>query len=176
VQGLLQQMDRSTTDFDRRWGGGAYGFSDYSNPGNQVGYYGSENVVVSDEVNQVNNGEYFKINIDPRIPVINYQVIGGMANASAFIDKYFIIYILDANKQIIGKVKAFSNGDYKNGYIPFRAVLTFNQPQTTNGYLVLKNENEASVDFNQTTILPIIFQNVGHLRQMPPMLYKTPEW
>jgi hypothetical protein len=77
-------------------------------------------------------------------------------------DRYFPIYILDQNKNVIGTIKAFINGDEnKKGYIPFRGILVFENPKTIGGYIIFgdNNSNTLKVSFKQRKMPTLLFSS-----------------
>lgn len=145
-------------DFDTRWGGGYYN----TQPANTDTSNNSRSILEN------KNPELFKIYLEKYSSIQNDQVISGYAYYELFSNRVFPVYILDNNKKIIGEVKAFANGDLKNYFVPFRAVLSYEPPATEEGYIVFQ-----SAEKNKTSIsvIPIFFKY--HISQMPSMIFSS---
>lgn len=128
------------------------------------------------------SSKYIKVNLDNNFPVKNFQAINGLAYVKVFSNRYFPVYVLDQNGNIIGSGSALPNGDINSaGFVPFRVVLEFNNQGNSSGFLMFKNENVDQVGFKAVTVVPVIFRNeyygapvTNYGNQMPPLLYNTP--
>lgn len=152
----------STDDFDTRWGS-KNKYLDDSTQSNYTQTTGSQTqtsgkVLDSNYTSQKQTSERILITTNLNSTVRNNQIIAGYADSNVFTERTFPIYILGPNKEVIGEVKAFTNGDKRsNGYIPFRGVLSFSAPKETYGYLMFLDEsNLYKVSFVQTSRVNIL--------------------
>ncbi len=162
VQYLLSGFGESHDDFDARWGGAPYVAPNQQNqqPTNTL---------------PVGDSKYIKVNSFLTPQVKQDQVVSGLAYYQVYSDRFFPVYVLDGNKGIIGIVKAYVNGSIRaDGYIPFRAVLSFTNPTTPTGYLVFKNMYDTDA-ISAVTIIPIRFNTYeGYSNRMPSLIYGSP--
>ncbi len=150
-------------EFDTRWGGGSSFFSDTnnSNSNQNIGKTG-----LGKEIS--NNTSNIQPNIDENSAISNNQVINGYADKSVYENRYFTVQILDQNKNVIGTIKAFINGDIrKDGTIPFRGVLSFNTPTSGSGYLNFNNENLLKIYFAGVRISSVV-------GKLPTIIFSSP--
>ncbi len=145
-------------DFDTRWGGQKIEPATKSN----------DQQVNADEDTK-NTGE-IKTELSSDSVVENNQIIYGSAKEEIFNERSFPITILDQNKKVIGSAKVFVNGEVKkDGFIPFRGVISFIKPTTNTGYMMLNNEsNIIKINFTKSTTIKVS-------KKLPGLIFPSPK-
>lgn len=169
----------NSKSFDERWGGG-YNSNDDSDTS-----YGNNTDSRS------NYGKDIQVYLANNTTIKNNLVIRGMASEATYTNNTFDVFVLDNYKNTIGGGRAFTNGDKnKNSYIPFRAVISYSQPQSQNGFLLFKNDNS---ELDPITVIPIYFLEYGTniqytnsygaqnnpvytYRKLPSMIFISPKY
>lgn len=115
----------------------------------------ADNIV--DDPSQVKaSSKYIKVYYPENSSVTNSKVINGIAFNKVFSNRYFPVYVLDSEGEVLGNSKAFVNGDLqKNGFVNFRVVIEFNKNYQGPGFLMFKNENLDEAGFKAVTVLAV---------------------
>ncbi|MHB8652054.1 MAG: Gmad2 immunoglobulin-like domain-containing protein [Minisyncoccota bacterium] len=87
-------------------------------------------------------------------------VVLGEARGTWYFEASFPVLLLDGNGVEIAHAPAQAQGDWMTeGIVPFKAVLTFKMPTTTDGTLVLKKDNPSGISKNDAEVrVPIVFK------------------
>jgi len=95
----------------------------------------------------------------PNQTVKSPLTITGQARGSWFFEASFPIVIVDANNNELGRGVAQAQGDWMTeNFVPFGAVLEFDTPQTSAGFLILKKDNPSGLPENdRQLIVPVKF-------------------
>jgi len=85
--------------------------------------------------------------------------VTGEARGTWFFEASFPIEITDANGKVIGNGFAQAQGEWMTeDFVPFVATITFDDPTTETGGIVLKKDNPSGLpEYDQSLRLPIIF-------------------
>lgn len=79
--------------------------------------------------------------------------ISGTAKGTMYFEGSFEIKILDKNDNELGKGPATAQTDWMTeDFVPFQATVTFNQPTTATGFIVLKKDNPSGLPENDLEV------------------------
>jgi hypothetical protein len=98
-------------------------------------------------------------NIIPNQAVSRPLTVKGEARGSWYSEAVFPVEILDGNGKRLVLTQARAQGDWMtNDFVPFTATLSFSQPTTATGTLVLHNDNPSGLPENAFELrIPIRF-------------------
>lgn len=85
--------------------------------------------------------------------------ISGEARGNMYFEAIFGIDIEDSNGTVLGSGTATAEGEWMTtDFVPFKAEVTFTNPATSTGFIVLKKENASGLPENDLEIkVPIKF-------------------
>jgi len=90
------------------------------------------------------------INPQPDQTITSPITISGQAPGMWYFEGQFPVKLLDATGKTIITSTAIAQGEWMtDDPVPFTAELTFSQPETTTGTLVLQNDNPSGLPENQ---------------------------
>lgn len=121
------------------------------------------------------DGELFTQNVDyvqphkDLIDVVNPQPnqvissplrVEGQARGQWYQEGTFSIELVDINGTRLSRVNARAEGEWMTeDFVPFKADITFRQPQTKRGELIIRNANPSGLKENaKEVIVPVMFQ------------------
>lgn len=97
-------------------------------------------------------------------PTINQTVssplvITGEARGKWYFEASFPVKLLDANNQEVARGVAQAQGDWMTeNFVPFTVSLTFSQPATASGQLILSKDNPSGLPANDAQlVIPVNF-------------------
>ncbi|HEX9664567.1 MAG TPA: Gmad2 immunoglobulin-like domain-containing protein [Patescibacteria group bacterium] len=111
--------------------------------------------------NELKKLDLIKIsNPRPNQVITSPLAIEGQARGYWFFEADFPVRLFDANDQEIGLAIAQAQGDWMTeDFVPFKAELTFDQPGTDRGYLILEKDNPSGLPENaDQLIVPVFFR------------------
>lgn len=90
-------------------------------------------------------------------------VVTGEARGLWYFEASFPIKLLDANRNEIARTIAQAQEDWMSeDFVPFKAVLNFQNPQTETGFILFERDNPSDLPQNADSFeLPVRFQNKG---------------
>jgi hypothetical protein len=93
-------------------------------------------------------------------PLSSPVKIKGEVSGTFFFEAVFPITLQDANGNVLGHTVAHAEGDaMQEGLVPFSAELTFDQPATATGMLILENDNPSGLPENsKKRTFKVVFQ------------------
>lgn len=85
--------------------------------------------------------------------------ISGEARGNMYFEAIFGIDIEDANGTVLGSGTATAQGEWMTtDFVPYKAEITFTNPTTSTGFIVLKKENASGLPENDLKIkVPVKF-------------------
>jgi hypothetical protein len=85
--------------------------------------------------------------------------ISGQARGQWYFEASFPVKVVDANGQELASVPAQAQADWMTeDFVPFQAVIDFNQPSTSSGFLILFKDNPSGLPQNDAQIkIPVKF-------------------
>ena len=102
-------------------------------------------IIAAVSFNQKVTPENAKIRLtDPKANQIvsSPLTVTGTARGTWYFEASFPVKLLDANNQELAVMPAQAQGEWMTeDFVPFRATLTFSQPQTSAGILILQKDN-----------------------------------
>ena len=95
----------------------------------------------------------------PGTKTISPLVVTGRARGNWYFEASFPVRLLDGNGNQIAIAPAQAQGDWMTvDYVPFSVILTFAQPVTTTGTLILQKDNPSGeLQFDDFVSIPITF-------------------
>ena len=92
--------------------------------------------------------------------VLSPLQVSGQAYGSWYFEASFPIELRDANGNLVAQTIAQAQSDWMvEDFVPFTATLTFSQPQTPDGTLILKKDNPSGLsEFEQQIEVPVRFE------------------
>lgn len=96
----------------------------------------------------------------PGTVVTSPLIVQGSARGTWYFEASFPVRLLDANGHELAAVPAQAEGDWMTqDYVPYTAVLEFEQPSTPNGTLILQKDNPSGLPENEASLeIPVMFQ------------------
>lgn len=103
------------------------------------------------------------INIEPNDSISSPLKITGEVKGNWFFENSFPVKLTDMNNNVIAITTASSSEDWMTtNIIPFSATLTFDNPKTSEGFLVFQKDNPSGLPQNDASFsIPIKFKNVA---------------
>lgn len=85
--------------------------------------------------------------------------VTGEARGNWFFEASFPIEVIDGNGTVLGVGIAQAQGEWMTtDYVPFSTTISFSQPATPNGFILLKKDNPSGLPEHDATIaVPITF-------------------
>lgn len=79
---------------------------------------------------------------------------------SWYFEAVFPVKIYDGNNQLLGQTQAQAQSDWMTSeFMPFKATLTFNSPNTESGFIILAKDNPSGLTQNaEQVIIPVKFR------------------
>lgn len=95
----------------------------------------------------------------PNTTVQSPLQISGVARGNWYFEASFPVRIEDANGNVLGQVPAQAVGEWMTTeFVPFNTTLTFTQPTTATGTLILQKDNASGLpEHDDALIVPIVF-------------------
>ena len=95
----------------------------------------------------------------PNSLVSSPVTVTGEARGTWFFEASFPIEITDANGKVIGNGFAQAQGEWMTeDFVPFIATITFDDPTTETGGIILKKDNPSGLpEYDQSLRLPVVF-------------------
>jgi hypothetical protein len=86
-------------------------------------------------------------------------VVSGKARGNWYFEASFPVTLLDANDKVLVQVPAQAQGEWMTtDFVPFRVTLTFAQPTTQMGTLIVQNDNPSGLPENDKKVrIPVRF-------------------
>ena len=102
------------------------------------------------------------IHVDIPLPDVLVQsplIVKGSARGQWYFEASFPVKIFDSNGKLLGGVPAQAQGDWMTtDFVPFQATLTFDNPTTEKGTVVLQKDNPSGLPQNDASIsIPVYF-------------------
>lgn len=96
----------------------------------------------------------------PGTVVTSPMIVTGSARGTWYFEASFPVRLLDANGHELAAVPAQADGDWMTeDFVPYTAVLEFEQPSTPNGTLILQKDNPSGLPENEASLeIPVLFQ------------------
>jgi hypothetical protein len=97
----------------------------------------------------------------PNQSISSPLTITGKARGPWYFEASFPAKLYDANGKQIGVVPVTAQGEWMTTeFVPFKATMTFSQPQTATGTLVLERDNASGLPENDDSlIIPVVFSS-----------------
>ena len=95
----------------------------------------------------------------PNDTIASPLLITGEARGTWYFEASFPIQLFDANDNLVSTTVAQAQSDWMTeNFVPFQAQLFFSQPDTAQGYLLLKKDNPSGLPENDDQLrVPVIF-------------------
>jgi hypothetical protein len=111
--------------------------------------------------NELEKADLIKVNNPrPNQKITSPLVISGEARGNWFFEASFPVELYDGNNNLLGTGNAQAQGDWMTvNFVPFSLSISFTQPQTPNGLLILKKDNPSGLpEYDDQLEVPVFFQ------------------
>lgn len=129
---------------------------------------------VQDIGNELTKADLIKVDSPrPNQAITSPLIITGQARGNWFFEASFPVKLLDANGQIIASGIAQAKTDWMTeNFVPFTAELTFSNPTTGRGNLILIKDNPSNLPQNDDALrIPISFSSQAQADQQIVKIY-----
>ena len=115
---------------------------------------------VGEQTSSQANSDILVISPSPTDLVSSPLSVTGQAKGTWYFEASFPVRLLDADGNEIAVTPAQAQGDWMTeDFVPFTAVLEFEQPQTPTGTLVLQKDNPSGLpEYDDSISIPVLFQ------------------
>lgn len=119
-----------------------------------------EGITYTEEDPRVAGPEVMNVNIAQNSIVTSPVTVTGEARGNWFFEANLPIFIKDASGKVIGQAGAQAQGEWMTtNYVPFSGTVTFTNPTTDTGTLVIAKDNPSGLPENDKSIeIPIRFR------------------
>ncbi len=124
---------------------------------------GSSQPLITEDL--VNNNQVVVDSPPAGASIISPVVISGQARGQWFFEASFPVKIVDASGQVLGQAPAQARNNWMTEeLVPFQATISFSQPATSSGFIVLAKDNPSGLPEHDAEVrIPIQFSNATDL-------------
>ncbi len=118
-----------------------------------------DNISSAGQSSSVDIGDIFLSSPLPNTTVTSPLIVEGEARGTWYFEASFPVRLFDGNGNEIAVAPAQAQGDWMTeDFVPYSVQLTFTQPSTSTGTLVLQKDNPSGLPENdESLIIPVLF-------------------